>query len=57
MGKYVAPKVFVIYRHGFSQESPREVEVDYEINRNFSIQSQVDNEATSALDLIWKYEF
>ena len=57
MGKYVAPKVFVIYRHGFSQDSPREVEVDYEINRNFTIQSQIDNEATSAVDLIWKYEF
>jgi autotransporter translocation and assembly factor TamB len=57
MGKYVAPKVFVIYRHGFSQEGPREVEVDYEFHRNFSIQSQVDNEATSAVDLIWKYEF
>ncbi len=57
LGKYVAPKVFVIYRHGFSQESPREVEVDYEINRNFTIQSQIDNEATSAVDLIWKYEF
>jgi autotransporter translocation and assembly factor TamB len=57
MGKYVATKVFVIYRHGFSQDSPREVEVDYEINRNFTIQSQIDNEATSAVDLIWKYEF
>jgi translocation and assembly module TamB len=57
MGKYVAPRVFVIYRHGFSQESARQVEVDYEINRNFTIQSQVDNEATSAVDLIWKYEF
>jgi autotransporter translocation and assembly factor TamB len=57
MGKYVAPRVFVIYRHGFSQESPRQVEVDYEINRSFTIQSQVDNEATSAVDLIWKYEF
>ncbi len=57
MGKYVAPRVFVVYRHGFSQESPRQVEVDYEINRNFTIQTQIDNESTSAVDLIWKHEF
>ena len=57
MGKYVAPKVFVIYRQGFSQEGPREVQVDYEINRNFNLQTQIDDEATSAVDLIWKYEF
>lgn len=57
MGKYLAPKVFVIYRHGFSQDTPRQVEVDYEINRNFNLQTQIDNEQTSAVDLIWKYEF
>jgi len=57
MGKYVLPKVFVVFRQGFSEQNSQQFEVSYEINRYFDIQSQIDNEQTSALDLIWKYEF
>lgn len=57
MGKYITPNVFVIYRHTFSTEDPQQVEVYYEINRNFSLETQVNYEKTSAVDLIWKYEF
>ncbi len=57
MGKYITPKVFVIYRYGFSEETPQQVEVNYEINRNFSLETEMDNERTSAVDLIWKYDF
>ena len=57
MGKYVTPKVFVTYRQGFSEESPRQLEVDYEINRHFSIETQIDEEQTAGADLIWNYEF
>ncbi|MFZ2633148.1 MAG: translocation/assembly module TamB domain-containing protein [Desulfosalsimonadaceae bacterium] len=57
MGKYVLPKVFVVFRQGFSDQNSQQFEVSYEINKYFDIQSQIDNEQTSALDLIWKYEF
>ena len=57
MGKYVTPNVFVTYRQGFSEESPRQLEVDYEINRHFSIETQIDEEQTSGVDLIWNHEF
>lgn len=57
MGKYVTPNVFVTYRQGFSEESPRQLEVDYEISRHFSIETQIDEEQTAGLDLIWNYEF
>jgi autotransporter translocation and assembly factor TamB len=57
MGKYLTPKVFVIYRQSFSTENPQQVEVYYEINRHFSLETQVTDEKTSAVDLIWKYEF
>lgn len=57
MGKYILPKVFVVFRQGFSEKNTQQFEVSYEINRYFDIQSQIDNEQTSALDLIWKYEF
>lgn len=57
MGKYVMPKVFVVFHQGFSDKKYQQLEVSYEINRHFDLQSQIDNEQTSALDLIWKYEF
>jgi translocation and assembly module TamB len=57
MGKYVLPKVFVTFRQGFDETVSRKVEVTYEINKNFDLETRVDNEQTSALDLIWKYEF
>ncbi len=57
MGKYVLPKVFVTFRQGFDETVTQKVEVTYEINKNFDLETQIDNEQTSALDLIWKYEF
>ncbi len=57
MGKYLTPRVFVIYRHTFTSEEPRQVEVYYEINRHFSMETQVNDEETLAVDLIWKYEW
>jgi autotransporter translocation and assembly factor TamB len=57
MGKYLTPRLFVIYRQSFSTENPQQVEVYYEINRHFSLETQVSDEKTSAVDLIWKYEF
>jgi autotransporter translocation and assembly factor TamB len=57
MGKYLTPRLFVIYRQSFSTENPQQVEVYYEINRHFSLETQVSDEKTAAVDLIWKYEF
>ena len=57
MGKYVLPKVFVTFRQGFDETVTQKLEVTYEINKNFDLETQIDNEQTSALDLIWKYEF
>lgn len=57
MGKYLTPRVFVIYRQTFSSEDPQQVEVYYEIDRNFSLETQINDEKTLAVDLIWKYEF
>jgi len=57
MGKYVTPNVFVIFRESFSRDGPRQVEVDYEINRHFNIETAIDDERTSAVDLIWKHDF
>jgi autotransporter translocation and assembly factor TamB len=57
MGKYVTPDVFVIYRQGFDSHSPWELEVTYEINRNWELGTMVDEEDTAAMDIFWKHDF
>lgn len=57
MGKYVLPRVFVTFRQGFDETVSRKLEVTYEINKYFDLETQLDNEQTSAVDLIWKYDF
>ncbi len=57
MGKYVLPRVFVTFRQGFDETVSQKLEVTYEINKYFDLETQLDNEKTSAVDLIWKYDF
>lgn len=57
MGKYVLPKVFVTFRQGFDETVTQKVEVTYEINKNFELETRIDNEQTSAVDLIWKFDY
>jgi translocation and assembly module TamB len=57
MGKYVLPKVFVTFRQGFDQTTTQQLSVTYTINKHFDLETQVDDEQTSAVDLIWKYEY
>ncbi|MGB5422766.1 MAG: translocation/assembly module TamB domain-containing protein [Desulfobacterales bacterium] len=57
VGKYVAQNIFVTYRYAFSNQNFGEVEIEYELNKNFSVAAQVGNELSSGLDLIWKLDF
>jgi autotransporter translocation and assembly factor TamB len=57
VGKYVARNIFVTYRYTFSAQNFGEVEIEYELNKNFSVAAQVGNELSSGLDLIWKLDF
>jgi|GEM_PF-4555719 len=57
VGKYVTPDVFVLYRHRFQVDEPDQVEVTYEINRNFSIETQLGDEKTSGIDFVWDFDF
>ncbi|MDF1590609.1 MAG: translocation/assembly module TamB [Desulfobacterales bacterium] len=57
VGKYVTPEVFVLYRHRFKVDEPDQVEVTYEINRNFSIETQLGDEKTSGIDFVWDFDF
>ena len=57
VGKYVTPDVFVLYRHRFKVDEPDQVEVTYEINRNFSIETQLGDEKTTGIDFVWDFDF
>jgi len=57
LGKYVTPRVFVIYEHPFEEGESPELDISYEINRNLEIETQVGNERTAGVDLIWEHEF
>ena len=57
VGKYVTRNIFVTYRLAFSSQENGEVGIEYELNPNFSIETQLGNEKTSGVDLIWKKEF
>jgi translocation and assembly module TamB len=57
LGKYVARNIFVTYRHGIASRGFGQVEVDYQINRNFTLQAQLGDELSSGVDLIWELDF
>ena len=57
LGKYVTRNIFMTYRMGFSTSSFGSVGIEYELNRNFSIEAEIGDEQTSGVDLIWKTDF
>ena len=57
LGKYVTRNIFMTYRMGFSASSFGSVGIEYELNRNFSIEAEIGDEQTSGVDLIWKTDF
>jgi translocation and assembly module TamB len=57
LGKYVTRNIFMTYRMGFSASEFGSVGIEYELNRNFSIEAEVGNERSSGVDVIWKTDF
>ena len=57
LGKYISPKVFLSYRHGFSSEEPPEIKVNYEISPHFSIETQTGEEKSNGIDLILEVDY
>ncbi len=56
IGKYITPELFVTVKQKFSGSAPG-MEIDYEINRHFSIEAFVEEDAASAIDIIWRHDF
>ena len=57
LGKYVTPDIFVAYKQGFKVDELHEIEITYEIDQNWSVQTQFGDEETTGIDLLWEYDF
>jgi hypothetical protein len=69
VGKYITPNIFLTYRKALSSENADQIQLEYRLNRHFSIQSQfglnqqrsvqsqLAQEEQSSVDLLWSYNF
>lgn len=56
-GKYVAEDVFVSYEQQLGKEGGSQIKVEYDISKNFSIETTVNDKGNSGADLIWKFDY
>ena len=57
VGKYIAPRIFVTFKHGFAQNQSDQLQVQYEISDSLSIESQIGSEQNTGADITWTYEW
>ena len=57
VGKYIAPRIFVTFKHSTAQDTGDELQVEYEVSDNISIQSQIGDDQNTGADITWSYEF
>ncbi len=57
IGKYITPDLFVDVEKGTSSSVNDQMKIEYKINKHFSIESQIGDEANSGVDVFWRYDF
>ena len=57
IGKYITPDLFVDLEKGTSSKVGDQMKIEYKINKHFSIESQIGDEANSGVDIFWRYDF
>jgi autotransporter translocation and assembly factor TamB len=57
IGKYVTPDLYVNFEKSVIGEEGNEVDVEYRLNRNLSIQTQFGGTTQSGIDIFWRYDF
>ncbi|MFP4474384.1 MAG: translocation/assembly module TamB domain-containing protein [Desulfatibacillaceae bacterium] len=56
VGKYLSPRLFVIYKRGISTEGENVVQLEYELTDQFSLESQVGDRRAGA-DIFWSLDY
>jgi translocation and assembly module TamB len=57
VGKYVTSRLFLKYEWHYVVDNVTQTVLDYQLNRNFSLRSQVGDERNSGLDLFWTKDY
>jgi translocation and assembly module TamB len=57
VGKYVSEDVFVRYRQPVGGESGEEVEVEWQLTPDVSVQSEISSQGTGGADVIWSRDY
>jgi autotransporter translocation and assembly factor TamB len=57
VGKYITEEVFVSFEQQFGTKQGSQVKVEYDISKNFKLESTVDEEGNSGVDLIWNFQY
>lgn len=57
VGKYFSDDFLLSYEYMLGQEAPGEFHMEYNMKGGFSIESQVQDEEKTGLDLFWKKDF
>ncbi|MDI6796266.1 MAG: translocation/assembly module TamB domain-containing protein, partial [Desulfatibacillaceae bacterium] len=56
MGKQLTPELFVIYKRGMGPGGKNELEIEYQLWRNFTLESRIAEENTG-VDIFWRYDY
>jgi translocation and assembly module TamB len=56
IGKYITPDLYVTYGRGV-KANENQVQVEYRMKRNLSIQTQVGGSDQSGVDIFWRHDF
>ncbi len=57
VGKYLTPDLYVTYEKGIERQLDDQVRVEYRVNKNVSVQSQVGPEKHTGVDVFWQFDF
>lgn len=57
VGKYLSDDLLLSYEYMLGQEAPGQLHMEYNMQGGFSIESQVQDEEKTGLDLFWKKDF
>lgn len=57
IGKHITPDLYVTYGRSIKGEQANEMQVEYRLNRNLSVQTQVGGAEQSGIDVFWRHDF
>lgn len=57
VGKYLTPDFYVTYEKDVANGNSDKAKLEYRINRRISIESQIGDNRTTGVDILWRHDF